>query len=90
VRIRREAEAGLMLAPNQCREARLLLGWTAERLGAMAGVSGETIRNFEGRRRPSQIQTRTGAAISAALEAAGIIFVDEDGKQSRATLREVS
>ena len=35
-----------MLTPDQCREGRRLLGWSTERLGAMAGLTAEKIRLF--------------------------------------------
>ncbi len=56
----------------QIREARALLGWSAIRLGVMAGICGETVSRFE---RGEQARPRTINAIRTALETAGIIFI---------------
>lgn len=62
--------------PGQCRAARALLEWTQPQLAEAAGVSASTLRDFEaGRRTPI---ANNLAAIRAALEAAGVEFI-EDG-----------
>jgi len=35
------------VTPAQCKTARFLLGWSAERLANVIGVSPTTVRNFE-------------------------------------------
>jgi transcriptional regulator with XRE-family HTH domain len=72
------------IAPETCRAGRGLVGWSQEDLAREARVGLSTIRNFETR----TISSRTGepirptranlAAMQRALEAAGVIFLDED------------
>ncbi|WP_342452527.1 helix-turn-helix domain-containing protein [Pararoseomonas baculiformis] len=59
------------------RAARGLLAWSQDRLAAAAGVGNSTVRDFEaGRRSPLPA---TMGAIRAALEAAGVEFIPENG-----------
>jgi ribosome-binding protein aMBF1 (putative translation factor) len=63
------------LTPEACRQARATLIWTRERLAESADVSVATVRDFEiGRAIPRR---STIKAIRAALEFAGIKFVQE-------------
>lgn len=65
------------LSPAQCRAARALLPWSQDQLAEASGVAKATIANFElGKRTPYD---RTLADIRAALEAAGIQFIPENG-----------
>ena len=62
---------------NQVRAARALLTCTREQLSALSGVPMRTLSRFEegeGLARPATI-----AAIRAALEAAGVEFIAENG-----------
>jgi len=64
------------VTPEQCREARRLLGWHCQRLGARAGLSHHAVAGFEtgrNRSRPSTV-----VALRTALEAAGVEFTDGD------------
>ena len=62
-----------LLAPNQIRAARALLGWSGPALAAAAGVSLSTVRRLEeGTHVTSPLAWR---AIEAALDAAGVRFV---------------
>ena len=69
---------------EQCRAARRLLGWTMTRLAREAGLpQANYISTFELEGRMMMSQSRTSqvnrvAAIRAALERAGIEFVDGD------------
>ena len=64
------------MTPSQCRAARALLDITQPQLAAAAGVSPSTLRDFEsGKRVPI---ANNLAAIRAALEAAGIVFIEPD------------
>ncbi|MCV0396990.1 MAG: helix-turn-helix domain-containing protein [Rhizobiaceae bacterium] len=64
----------MTITPEQSRAARGLLDWSQAKLGAAAYLSESTIRDFEkGRRVPS---INNLAAIRAALERAGITFLD--------------
>jgi len=74
-----------MLLPSQSRAARGLVEWSQARLAEEAGVGLSTIRNFEaGRSTPIDNNI---AAIKAALEAAGVIFVAENGEGPGVRLR---
>ena len=70
---------------QQCRQARLALGWSLEALADRAGVSKEAISSFErGKRAP---RPETLAAIIGALQAAGVVF--RNGDETGVKLREV-
>lgn len=67
-----------MLTPAQSRAARALINWSQPELAAASGTSVSTIRDFEtGKRSPI---ANNLAAIRAALETAGVIFVEENGE----------
>ena len=73
-----------MVTSAQIRAARGLLNWTVRDLADRAGVHRNTITRAE--------TDATGAghatsAIRAALEAAGVIFVDENGEGAGVRLR---
>ncbi len=60
----------------QYRAARGLLDWTRQDLGRLAGVGAPAVSDFERAIRVSH--NRTIAAITQALEAAGIVFINGD------------
>jgi len=63
--------------PVQVRAARGLVGWSQEQLAEHAKVGLSTVRDFEaGRRQPMRNNLE---AIAAALEAAGVQFIPENG-----------
>lgn len=64
-------------SPAQCRAARAMLGWTQKALADNAHVARRTLSAFEANRRPVHLRTRRD--ITAALEAAGIVFVTNNG-----------
>ena len=67
-----------MIMPAQSRAARALLNWSQLQLAEAATVSVSTIRDFEtGKRVPI---ANNLAALQTALEAAGVIFVAENGE----------
>lgn len=75
----------MSLKPSQSRAARALLDWSQSTLSEAAGVARATIAEFEsGRRVPI---ANNLAAIRTALEAAGIIFIDENGEGPGVRLR---
>lgn len=65
------------IVPAQVRAARGLIAWTQDELAQAAHVGLSTVRDFEaGRRQP---MPANATAIRAALEAAGVEFIPEDG-----------
>jgi transcriptional regulator with XRE-family HTH domain len=73
------------LTPEQCRAARALLSWSQDELAAVSQVAKSTIALFElGKRQP---HNRTLDDIRDALEAAGVIFVEENGDGPGVRLR---
>jgi DNA-binding XRE family transcriptional regulator len=71
--------------PAQCRAARGLLDWTHIGLAEAAGVSSATVGKFEA----EQVSPVRGTLrkIRRAFEAAGVIFVEENGKVAALRLR---
>lgn len=75
----------MSITAAQCRAARALIAWSQDQLAAASKVAKATIANFEaGRRTPYE---RTLVDLRAALEAAGVIFVDENGEGPGVRLR---
>ncbi|WP_267358428.1 MULTISPECIES: helix-turn-helix transcriptional regulator [unclassified Methylobacterium] len=64
--------------------ARTALGLGVRELAAAAGVSPDTVARFE---RGDDLKDRTVAALQTALEAAGVIFIDENGEGPGVRLR---
>jgi transcriptional regulator with XRE-family HTH domain len=64
---------------RQIKAARALLDWPQETLASAANVSIPTIKRLEARDGPLGGRTDTGDKIKAALERAGIEFIDENG-----------
>jgi transcriptional regulator with XRE-family HTH domain len=77
------------ITTGQVRAARALLRWTAEELAQAAGVSVATIRRAEPTDGPLTMMPANAAAIVRALEAAGIIFVPENGEGPGVRMRKV-
>jgi transcriptional regulator with XRE-family HTH domain len=64
---------------KQIKAARELLGWSQEKLVEMSGVSISTIKRLEAEGGDLGGRPTTGEKIVAALEKAGVEFIDEDG-----------
>lgn len=66
----------MTIIPEQCRAARALLNWSQTDLAEAAEVGQSTVAKFEhGARIPHATNL---AAIQAALEAAGITFLNDE------------
>jgi transcriptional regulator with XRE-family HTH domain len=66
-----------MTTPEQIRAARALVGLSHAEVAAMTGKTTKTIRRAE--TDVSDVAAETIAAIRAALEAAGVDFIAENG-----------
>ena len=64
------------MLPVQCRMARTALGWGVRDLAARADKSPNTIARLE---RGEDMRPDTIAEIRAALEKAGVVFIDSNG-----------
>jgi transcriptional regulator with XRE-family HTH domain len=69
----------LKVSIRQIKAARALLGWSQEQLASAAHISVPTIKRLEAQEGPLGGRTDTGDKIEAALEKAGIEFIDENG-----------
>nr|WP_314070729.1 helix-turn-helix transcriptional regulator [uncultured Roseococcus sp.] len=77
----------MTILPYQLRAARGLVDWSQSKLAEEAGVSLSTVKDFEaGRRSPIPASLE---AIQRAIEAAGVIFVAENGEGPGVRLRKV-
>ena len=75
----------MSILPSQCRAARALLEMDQAELARRAVVTRHIITDFEnGSVAPS---AKNLAAIRAALEAVGVIFIDENGEGPGVRLR---
>lgn len=75
----------IAISSGQARAGRALIGWTQDHLVDASGVPKRTIARFElGDGSP---QRRTLGAIRAALEAAGVEFIAENGGGAGVRLR---
>ncbi len=73
------------LTPEQLKAARQLLGWSQSDLAGHVGVSTKTVWVFEaGKPKPSVLNLDL---VRAALESAGVIFVEENGDGPGVRLR---
>ena len=66
-----------VISPEQCRAARALLQWGQDDLASAAKVAKKTIADFE--REARTPYARTLSDVRAALEAAGVEFIAENG-----------
>ena len=71
----------------QCKMARAALGLGGRDLAELAKVSPDTIARLE---RGEVLKERTVDAVRSALEAAGVIFIAENGEGPGVRLRKVA
>ncbi len=76
-----------MITSEQVRAARALLRWEQKDLAATSGISLPSIKRLETIPGALAAQGRTIDALKAALEAAGVIFVEENGEGPGVRLR---
>jgi transcriptional regulator with XRE-family HTH domain len=72
---------------RQIRAARALIGWSAQDLANASSVGVATIRRAELKDRETGMTAPNIAAIRAALEVAGVLFIDENGEGPGVRLR---
>lgn len=75
------------MTPAQCRAARGLISVTQTELAKAAGLGQSTVIDFEKERRV--VSDQAIAAIRAALEAAGVEFIDANGGGAGVRLRKL-
>jgi hypothetical protein len=64
---------------RQIKAGRALLAWSQEQLAIAAKISIPTIKRLEATDGPLGGRTETGMKIRAALEVAGVEFIEENG-----------
>jgi DNA-binding XRE family transcriptional regulator len=69
----------LKVSIRQIKAARALMAWSQEQLAHAADVSVPTIKRLEANDGPLGGRSETGARIQAALQRAGVEFIDENG-----------
>jgi DNA-binding XRE family transcriptional regulator len=72
-------ESILKVSIRQIKAARALMAWSQEQLAQAADVSLPTIKRLEANDGPLGGRSETGARIQAALQRAGVEFIDENG-----------
>jgi transcriptional regulator with XRE-family HTH domain len=68
-----------MITGAQIRAARALIRWTVEELAREAKVGVMTVRRAESVDGKTNMLTNNANAIRSALEAAGVVFIEENG-----------
>ena len=79
------ATAPTALTAAQCRAGRALIEWSQAQLSQSAAIDLQTIANFEKRIRAADETTRR--RLRATLEAAGVLFIAENGGGAGARLK---
>lgn len=72
------------MKPFQCRMARAALDWTTQDLAREAGVGGNTVNRFEA---GQDARVSSVDKMRAALEAAGVEFIPQNGGGAGVRLR---
>ena len=79
----------MTITPGQVRAARRLLGWWQSDLAKMVRVSEKSIRAFESGELSGTSPLDLGL-VRESLEAAGVIFVEENGEGPGVRLRKIN
>jgi transcriptional regulator with XRE-family HTH domain len=79
------ATAPTALTASQCRAGRALIDWSQQQLSQAAAIDAQTIVDFEQRFRSPDETTRR--RLRATLEAAGVLFISENGGGAGARLK---
>ncbi|WP_182872478.1 helix-turn-helix domain-containing protein [Bradyrhizobium diazoefficiens] len=69
----------LKVSIRQIKAARALLGWSQDDLANQSGVSAPTVKRLEAADGDVGGRAKTGDALVAALEKAGVEFIPENG-----------
>ena len=77
--------AATALTASQCRAGRALIEWSQQQLSQAASIDLQTVSDFEKRFRSPDETTRR--RLRAALEAAGVVFIPENGGGAGARLK---
>ena len=75
------------LTPRLCRAARALIGIEQKDLASAAGVAKSTIGAFEIKGEDARLSGRINAALLETFEAAGLVFIPENGGGAGVRLR---
>ena len=79
-----------MVTTRQIKAARALLGWSQADLAKRSGVSEPTVARLESMDGELGGRELTAEKIRAAIESAGVLFIDENGGGSGVRLRKRS
>ncbi len=77
-----------MITAQQIRAGRALIDWSQQDLADAAGVSRPTIKRMESDKGPGTSSAGNVDAVTRALEAGGVSFVDPNGMGAGVRLRE--
>ena len=80
----------LLVSIEQVKAARALLRWSQQDLAAASGISLPTIKRLEAESGPLGGRNTTADAIRKTLEAAGVLFIEENGGGAGVRLRKES
>ncbi|MBM4243957.1 MAG: helix-turn-helix domain-containing protein [Deltaproteobacteria bacterium] len=72
-----------MITGTQIRAARALLAWSQSELAERADRSLPTIKRLEARGNRPAGSARTNESVRRAIEAAGVVFIDDDADGGR-------
>jgi transcriptional regulator with XRE-family HTH domain len=86
----KDQKEGGSLSSAQIRAARALLRWSAQDLARESALGVNTIRRAEVAEESISLTVANALAIRRALEAAGVLFIDENGGGSGVRFRERS